>query len=56
VERDAEKSKENRRDEVGVDVDRFIMDISKARERFAKRIGNSPITREDVLIIPLPGR
>jgi hypothetical protein len=43
MERDAEKRKENSRNEVGVDVDGFIMDITKARERFAKRIGNSPI-------------
>jgi hypothetical protein len=32
MELDAEKWKENRRDEVGVDVNGFIMNISKARE------------------------
>jgi hypothetical protein len=32
MERDAEKCKENCRDKVGVDVDGFIMEISKARE------------------------
>jgi hypothetical protein len=29
---------------MGVDVDGLIMEISKTRERLAKRIRNSPIT------------